>query len=102
MRMRANYILVDPEPWTEQKLGTLVLPDGAKNKFARGVVEAKGPGLFLPNGDQPPIEVEVGDHVLYFKAAAVPLIFEGKDVHIVQEREILAILEPGDFGNIGD
>ena len=104
MKMRANYILVDPEPWTEQKLGTILLPDNqsAKAKFARGTVKAVGPGLFLPNGDRPPIEAEVGDHVLYFKAGAASIVVNGTEAHIVQEREILAILEPGDFGNIGD
>jgi len=104
MKMRANYILVKPEGWPTQKLGTIVLPDNseAKAKFARGQVLEVGPGLWLHNGDRPPIEANVGDHVLYFKAAAASIIVQGTESHIIQEREILAILDPGDFGSISN
>ena len=102
MKMRANYILVEPEGWPTQKLGLIVLPDNqeAKAKFARGLVKETGPGLWLHNGERPPIEVNVGDHVLYFKAGAASIIVQETEMHIIQEREILAILEPGDFGEV--
>jgi len=100
MRMLANNILVDPEGWPTQKLGSIILPDNqeSKERFARGVVTEVGPGLWLHNGDRPPIEVSVGDHVLYFKASAAKIVVQGKEMDIVQEREILAILDEGDFG----
>lgn len=104
MRMLANNILVDPEGWPTQKLGSIVLPDNqeAKARFAKGIVKAVGPGLWLHSGDRPPIEVAVGDHVLYFKAAAAGIVVQRKEMHIIQEREILAILEDGDFGTLGE
>jgi co-chaperonin GroES (HSP10) len=100
MKMLANYILVDPEPWTTQKLGSIVLPDNqeARTKFSKGKVLEVGPGLWLHNGDRPKVEVNPNDHVLYFKAGAAPIVVEGKEMHIIQEREVLAILGPGDFG----
>ena len=99
MEMLANNILVNPEPWTEMKQGSIILPDNqeTKIKFARGTVKAIGPGLWLHNGDRPPIEVTPGDHVLYFKASAAKIIVHGREMDIVQERELLAILEIGDF-----
>lgn len=103
MKMRANNVLVDPEMWTEQKIGAILLPDnqGAREKFARGTVIAVGPGLYLPGGEQIPIEVDVGDHILYFKAAAAEIVNQERPMHIVQEREILAILDPGEFNDEG-
>ena len=98
MRMRANYILVDPEMWTESKIGVIVVPKEKKAQFARGVVKEVGPGLYLANGKQVPIEVDVGDHILYFHEGAAEIVVHGKTMHIVQERQILAILEPDDFG----
>lgn len=104
MKMRANNILVDPEGWPTQKLGLILLPDNneSKAKFARGVVKEVGPGLWLHNGERPPIEVNVGDHVLYFKAGAASIVVQKTEMHIIQEREILAILEPGDFGELNE
>ena len=100
MKMLANNVLVDPQGWPTQKLGSIVLPDNqeARAKFAKGLVVAVGPGLWLHNGDRPPIEVSVGDHVLYFKASAAKIVVKKKEMDLVQERVLLAILEPGDFG----
>lgn len=101
MKMRANYILVDPESWPQAKIGSIVLPQTDKGKtFARGTVMEVGPGLFLPNGERPPIEAKPGDHVLYFKASAAGIIVQGKEMHIIQEREMLAVLESNDFNEI--
>ena len=100
--MRADYILVDPVPWTEAKLGLIVLPDNSesKKKFAKGTVKEVGPGLWLHSGKRPDIEVSVGDHVLYFKAGAAEINVQERPMHIVQERQILAVLEPGDFSTV--
>lgn len=100
MIMKADYILVKPESWPEQKIGSVLLPDNqeVRKAFSRGTVRGVGPGLFLPNGERPPVEVQSGDHVLYFKAQASPIVVGGENMHIVNERQILAVLEPNDFG----
>ena len=104
MKMLANCILVDPEPWTTTKQGSIVLPDNiqVKEKFSRGVVKEVGPGLWLHNGDRPKIEVDVRDHILYYKADAAPIIVQGREMHIILERNAIAILEDGDFDNLGE
>ena len=99
MKMLANNILVRPESWAERKLGKIIVPSGTEEKFARGEVLAVGTGLYLANGDRPPVEAQVGDHVLYFKASADDIVVGGVNSHLVQERQIIAILEPGDFDN---
>lgn len=104
MKMLANNILVDPEGWPTQKLGLILLPDNneSKAKFARGVVREVGPGLWLHNGTRPPIEVDLGDHILYYKVDAADIVVQGKEMHIIQERCVIAILEPGDFGVVDE
>ena len=101
MRMLANNILVDPEMWTEKKLGSIFLPDNDKAKavFSRGTVKAVGPGLWLPNGTQCVVEMDVGDHILYYTANSVPIVIGGREMQIVREQEVLAILSPSDFGD---
>lgn len=101
MKMLADNVLVRPEPWTTVKQGSILLPDTAKVKdtFARGEVKRVGPGLFHPNGDRPPIEVNVGDHILFYKRNGVPIIVSEEEHLIVSEREILAILGDDDFKN---
>lgn len=100
MEMRANNILVAPESPEEQSIGTILLPMKVQDSFARGTVKAVGPGLWLQSGKQIPIEVAAGDRVLYFMESAAPLIVKGQNMHIIQEQQILAILEPKDFQDI--
>ncbi len=100
MKMLANWILVRPEPWTTKKLGSIILPDSSREHYGRGVVVAKGPGVWLHSGCQIPIEMEVGDHILYFKQAAIEITYKETLMHTIVEKEVLAILKPGDFGEL--
>ncbi len=104
MRMLADYILVNPDPWPEQRQGTILIPRGleTEKRFARGEVKGVGPGLCLANGDHSEVEVDPGDAILYFKVHAADIVVDGINMHIIQEREVLAILESGDFTNQGD
>ena len=98
MRMLADNILVDPEKSTERQIGSIHLPDNrtAKQAFARGIVIEIGPGCWLHNGERPPVEMIVGDRILYYHANAAPIVVDRKEMHIVREREVLAILDPDD------
>ena len=93
MRMLANHILVAPLSWPEQRQGRILLPDNhdTRQSFTHGIVQATGPGLFLPNGERPPIEVQPGDHILYYSASGKPFIVQGTEMHLIQEREVIAI-----------
>lgn len=103
MQMKADNVLVDPEPWTTVKIGLIVVPDNTKKQYSKGIVKAVGPGpVLLFSGKHSPIEVEVGDHILYHIGGPIPLIVKGKEMHVVREREIIAVLEKGDFGVVNE
>jgi len=100
MQMKAAYILVDPQMYTEAKFGSIIIPDNimARKKFARGTVVSVGPGLVLPMcGEHSRVEVDAGDSILYYKEYATPIQVEGKEMHIIEENQVLATLEPGEF-----
>lgn len=100
MKMLANLILVRPEKWTEQKQGGIILPRESAKQFARGEVLETGPGLVMADGTFNSVDVDPGERILYYKDSAVAITIDEQEHHIVQEREVLAILEPGDFADI--
>ena len=104
MRMLANNVLISPEKWPTQKVGNILMPeDNAQSKaFARGIVKSVGPGCIMLDGKHSEIEVNVGDRVLYYKQSAIEIMLDQERMHIVIEKEIIAILEPGDFGVVGN
>jgi len=73
--------------------GQLVLPDTAKEKPQQGTVLAVGPGRLDEDGDRMPMEVKVGDTVVYAKYAGTPFKKDSKDILFLKESDILAILE---------
>ena len=105
MKMFADYILIKPETRTEQKVGSIVLPDIAdvNRAFCRGTVEAVGEGLYLQCevATRIPPSMKPGDKVLYFKDQAIPLLVKNRDMHIVRERQVIGVFEPGDADAVG-
>lgn len=71
----------------------LVLPDTAKEKSQRGKVIAVGSGKLLDNGTREPIEVNVGDTVLFAKYGGTEVELGGQELMILSQRDIHAILE---------
>lgn len=77
----------------EQKLASgIVLPDTAKEKPQQGEVLAVGSGRVLENGNRIPLEVKVGDKVLYSKYGGTEIKIDEEDLLILNERDIHAIL----------
>ena len=73
--------------------GELVLPDTAKEKPQQGKVLAVGPGRRDEDGKRIPMEVKVGDTVVYAKYTGTPFKMEGgKEILFIKESDILAIL----------
>ncbi|MEA3375938.1 MAG: co-chaperone GroES [Chloroflexota bacterium] len=73
--------------------GQLVLPDTAKEKPQQGKVLAVGPGARDEAGNRIPMDVAVGDTVVFAKYAGTPFkTDEGKDVLLMKESDVLAIL----------
>ena len=74
--------------------GKLVLPDTAKEKPQQGKVLAVGPGRRDEEGKRIPMDVKVGDTVVYAKYAGTSFKTEdGKEILFMKESDILAILE---------
>ena len=75
-----------------QTASGLYIPDNAKEKPQQGEVLAVGPGRRDDKGERIPMDVKVGDKVLYSKYGGTEVHYEGEDYLIVGARDILAIL----------
>ena len=73
--------------------GGIVIPDSATEKPSRGEVLAAGNGKVNENGDVRPLDVKVGDTVLFGKYAGTEIKIEGEEVLIMREDDILAVIE---------
>lgn len=86
-----DRILIRPLNDTEEKVGSLYIPDTAKEKPQEGKVEEVGPGR-TEDGKVIPPEVKVGDRVLYGKYSGTEIKHNGQEYLIVRESDILAII----------
>jgi len=77
----------------EKTKGGIVLPDTAKEKPTEGEVMAIGTGKILENGQKLPLEVKVGDRVIFSKYAGTEVKVDGEELVIFSERDVLAIIE---------
>lgn len=88
----ADRIVVKPAEAEEKTKGGLYLPDTAKEKPVWGEVVAAGPGKTTDEGKKIPMEVKVGDQVLYGKYSGTEVIVDGQEVLIMRESDIFAIM----------
>jgi chaperonin GroES len=77
----------------EKTSSGIIIPDTAKEKPMRGEVLAVGPGSRKEGGEIVPLDVRVGDHVLFGKWSGTEVRIDGEDLLIMKESDILAILE---------
>jgi chaperonin GroES len=77
----------------EQKIGGIIIPDTAKEKPQQGKVIAVGTGRINDEGKLIPLDVKVGDTVLFGKYSGTEIKLEGIEYLIVREEEILGIIE---------
>ncbi|MBN9605927.1 MAG: co-chaperone GroES [Actinomycetales bacterium] len=71
----------------------LVIPDTAKEKPQEGEVVAVGPGRIDDHGNRVPLDVAVGDKVVYSKYGGTELKYGGEDYLVLSARDVLAIIE---------
>jgi chaperonin GroES len=88
----ADRVVVKPKTREETTKGGIVLPDTAKEKPQEGVVVAAGPGRVLEDGTRVPLDVKVGDSVLYAKYAGTEYKIDNEEHLILRESDILAIV----------
>jgi len=76
----------------ETAKGGIIIPDTAKEKPQEGEVLAVGKGKVLENGTKLALDVKVGDKILFGKYTGTDITIDGKEVLILREDEVLAIL----------
>ncbi|MDR1033529.1 MAG: co-chaperone GroES [Bifidobacteriaceae bacterium] len=81
---------VDPETTTASGL---VIPDSAAEKPQEGNVLAVGPGKVADTGERIPVDVKVGDRVLYSKYGGTEVKYKGVEYLILSSRDVLALVE---------
>ena len=86
-----DRIVVKPGPDEEVSTGGILLPDMAKKKPQEGTVVAAGPGNVLESGRRAPLEVAVGDVVIYAKYGGTEVTLAGEDYVILEESSVLAV-----------
>jgi chaperonin GroES len=87
-----DRLVVKPASRDEERASGIVLPDTAKEKPQRGTVIAAGQGRLDDDGDRIPMEVKVGDEVIYAKYAGTEFKVDDEDVLILSEKDVLAIV----------
>lgn len=73
--------------------GGIVIPDSATEKPIQGDVLAVGKGKRLDNGDLRPLDVKVGDRVLFGKYSGTEVKIKGEEVLVLREDDILGVIE---------
>ena len=89
----ADRVLIEAAPEKEEKIGSIFIPDTAKEKPNVGIVVAAGPGKVTDDGKTVPLQVKAGQKVLYGKYSGTEIKEHGKEYIIVRESDILAIVE---------
>lgn len=78
---------------TEQTSGGIFIPDSAKEKPQKGEVVAVGEGKMNDKGEREPMDVKVGDVVLYAKYAGTDIKMDGVEYKILSVKDALAIIQ---------
>ncbi len=71
----------------------IVIPDTAKEKPQEGTVLAVGPGRVDDNGNRVPVDVQVGETVLYSKYGGTEVKYAGEEYLVLSARDVLAVIE---------
>jgi chaperonin GroES len=88
-----DRVVVQPAGREETTKSGIVIPDTAKEKPQRGKVIAAGAGRRDDDGDRIPMDVQVGDSVLFAKYAGTEFKYEDEEYLILSEKDILAKVE---------
>lgn len=87
-----DRILVRRMAEEEKTAGGIIIPDSAKEKPQRGEIVAAGNGRITEDGKSLPLEVKVGDRVLFGKYAGTELKLDGEEYLMMREEDILGII----------
>jgi chaperonin GroES len=88
-----DRVVVRREESEQRTAGGIVLPDSAKEKPQRGVIEAVGNGKLLDDGSRGKLQVNIGDRVLFTAWAGETFKVGEDELLLMREEDILAVLE---------
>src|SRR5512142_1054257 len=91
MKPLADRVVIRPLEEAEQMRGGLYIPDTAKEKPQQGEIVAVGPGRF-EKSDRVPMELKVGQRVLYGKYSGTEVTIEDEEYLIIKESDVLAVI----------
>ena len=87
-----DRVVIKPTAREEMTKSGIVLPDTAKEKPQEGTILAAGPGAFDTEGKRIPMDVKVGQKVLYGKYAGTEFKIEDHELLIVRQKDIPAVV----------
>ena len=95
MKIRPLHDRVIVKRLEEEKksAGGIIIPDAAAEKPIQGIVKAVGKGKILENGTVRPLDLKVGDKVLFGKYSGTEVKVDGEDVLVMREEDVMAIIE---------
>ncbi len=88
-----DKVVVKPAAAEQTTASGLVIPDTAKEKPQEGEIVAVGPGRVDDNGNRVPLDVKVGDRVMYSKYGGTEVKYAGEEYLILSVRDLLAVVE---------
>jgi chaperonin GroES len=88
-----DRILVRRIEAEEKTAGGIIIPDTAKEKPQEGEVIAIGPGARDESGQLQPLDVKVGDRILFGKWSGTEIKLDGEDLLIMKESDVMGIIE---------
>ena len=88
-----DRVIVRREEEEHTTAGGIVIPDSAKEKPIQGEIIAAGKGKVLDNGDIRPLDVKVGDRVLFAMYSGTEVKLYGEEVLVMREDDIMGVIE---------
>ena len=89
----ADRVVIQQLAAEEVTTSGIIIPDSAKEKPQEGTVVAVGPGRIDDNGNRVPLDVSIGDVVLYSRYGGTEVKYDGAEYLVLSARDILAIVE---------
>ena len=88
----ADRVLILPAPAEEKTIGGIIIPDTAKEKPMQGEVIAVGTGMRTEEGKVIPLDVKVGDKVLFGKWSGTEVKIDGTEILVMKESDIMGVI----------
>ncbi len=88
-----DRVIVKREDEERKSPGGIVIPDTAAEKPIRGKIIAVGKGKILENGNVRPLDLKVGDKILFGKYGGTEVKVDGDDLLVMREEDVMAVIE---------